>query len=656
MSAYVEGPSGNNPRPDHPAYRPDIDGLRAVAVLAVVWHHAFPDFLPGGFVGVDVFFVISGYLVGGIIQRAFALGNFSYADFYARRIRRILPSLCLVLIAVLIAGWFLLRADQYADLAKHAAAGTAFVANISLWQDISYFNWNARVVPLLHLWSLAVEEQFYIVWPILVACIYRFGAKALLATIILIGTLSFALNVMQVGADPSGTFYWAHTRAWELMAGCLLAWWGIRTPILPRGNQGAVLRNVAALSGALLILFPIVYYSSDIEFPGWRAALPVAGTALLIAAGPSALINRRVLANPVAVWFGLISYPLYLWHWPLLAFAQILEVNGSWPVRGVLVLVSVVLAWATFHWVESPIRQRRTVSPRTIFGGLVVIGLAALAINLTGGVPSREVASRPTNQFLQYYAQLHKTGIASQYRSECDFYDWESRRARPKIDKSCVAPGQSGTWMLWGDSHAQALSKGLRSILPAGVNLAQVATSGCNPSLSDTTKETPGNACNISNRFALQTIERLKPSVLLIAQREMHERTDWAAIADAAHKSGAGSIVVIGPVPQWLRSLPRIIVDRHWADNDNYIADDINKAVFATDRAMQGKGGIGASWSYISLTKALCQNDACLARLPSPGPYNLMAVDYGHLSPEGSLYVAKSQLAERLLSLDRGRN
>jgi peptidoglycan/LPS O-acetylase OafA/YrhL len=340
----------------HPAHRNDIDGLRAVAVTSVLFYHADSAWLPGGFVGVDVFFVISGYLISGIIFGGIARGTFSFEDFYARRVKRIFPALLLVLLSVTIYGWFSLFTDEYQRLGKHVAAGAAFLSNI--------------VKPLLHLWSLGVEEQFYLIWPLFFVLLAK-ARRSPLAAIGAITLGSFALNVYWVKDHEVRSFYLPVTRFWELSVGSLLAYGQVlgiqrtgtaigRLSAFLSGGASSAMRNSLAVGGLGLLGAALVLLSKDDLFPGWLAALPTIGTFLLIAAGNRSWINSRLLGNPLMVWVGLISYPLYLWHWPLLSFLRIL--SSSRPSGGVTLFalaVAVGLAWLTYRYVERPIRTNR---------------------------------------------------------------------------------------------------------------------------------------------------------------------------------------------------------------------------------------------------------------------------------------------------------
>ena len=336
-----------------PAYRADIDGLRAIAVLAVVGFHAFPEWVPGGYTGVDVFFVISGYLISTIIAAGLAQGRFSFTAFYIRRIRRIFPALLLMLATSLAAGWFVLLADEYRQLGKHAAGGAGFIANFLLWGESGYFDTAVDKKPMLHLWSLSIEEQFYLAWPPMLWLAWKKRIDPLRIMVVLV-LLSFALNAAVTPFERAVAFYWPQTRFWELLAGAVLAHLHLRGHA---GGQAGTRQHIAAALGAALILAGVLLLTRDSAFPGWWALLPVCGTLLLISAGAGAGINRALLGSRVLVWIGLISYPLYLWHWLLLSFATLLEGRTpSWEIRAGAIAVAAVLAWLTYVLLEKPVR------------------------------------------------------------------------------------------------------------------------------------------------------------------------------------------------------------------------------------------------------------------------------------------------------------
>lgn len=444
--------TNNEPRTD---YRRDIDGLRAIAVLSVVAFHAFPLWAPGGFIGVDVFFVISGYLISGHIFAALEQGTFSFAGFYARRIRRIFPALCVVLAACLVFGWFALLTDEYLQLGKHVAAGAGFVSNLVLWQEAGYFDNTAGTKPLLHLWSLGVEEQFYIVWPLAAVALWKLRAKLLLA-IVLIAAVSFALNTEYMRADPTLDFFSPFTRFWELLAGAALA-----QHERDKGfTYDPIVSNVQSFAGAILLLIGFAYTREHMIFPGWVAILAVAGSVLLIAAGPNAFWNRIGLSAWPLVAIGLISYPLYLWHWPLLSFTQIVE--SSFPTRSVriaLVVAAIVLAAATYWLVEKPLRFGRwkRIKLIVLLTAMAVIGFLGFKVFTAGGLPDRPALTKLKAASAQFVASPWK--FAKNLRcvirypfDEANEYGWWF----------CMANKDAPpTLMLLGNSYANQLYPGL---------------------------------------------------------------------------------------------------------------------------------------------------------------------------------------------------
>jgi peptidoglycan/LPS O-acetylase OafA/YrhL len=638
-------------------YRPDIDGLRALAIIPVVAFHAFPDWVRGGFVGVDVFFVISGYLISLIIFERLAAGTFTFTWFYARRIRRIFPALAIVLLACIAWGWFRLYGDDYSQLGKHAAGGAGFVANLLLWSEAGYFDAVSETKPLLHLWSLGIEEQFYLLWPGLLYVTWRARLNPL-ALIAAVFAASFLLNVVQVRTDEVSAFYSPLTRLWELLLGAGLAYL-----VLARGRDAHEahrldrwiergwtaytpwLRNLTAAAGLVCIAAAVFFFSADTSFPGWRAALPTGGALLLIASGPTAFVNRRLLSSRVLVWVGLISYPLYLWHWPLLSFATL--ATGTPPVaaRAALVALSVAAAWVTYALIERPIRFTwKGWLPVAAASTLMLIaGVAGYAVYAAEGFQDRAINRSDAAHFLAYYERLRTRGLAEAYRAECDFMDWKTEAARPAIDPACTAAGERGTVFLWGDSHAQALSLGIRDVLAGGVNLAQVATSACPPRLDEQDPLALGGRCTRANAFARDRIAALKPDLVVLAQIFGHEQTDWIALARELRERGAKRVLLVGPAPQWSPGLPLLIVTHFWGEPFERVKLGLAQDVFATDDTLRRRLHGARDLDFVSLVDALCNDAGCLATVPGTD-HQLLTIDRGHFSPAGSRYVGRTVL------------
>lgn len=375
--------------------------MRAVAVLAVLAFHAFPGALPGGFVGVDIFFVISGFLITGIILNDLRNQTFTFERFYQRRVRRIFPALGLILGGSLLFGWWMLLPADYRDLGANVSAGAGFVSNLRLWSESGYFDTAATSKPLLHLWSLGVEEQYYLIWPLFLLLMYR-HQRHIVWMIVLVAVVSFGLNIFLVQHHTSAAFYFPVTRFWELMLGSLLACWNAACPQAPEQvAEPALVRrlgpNTLATTGAALLVVALALNYDDHTFPGWWALLPAIGTTLLVAAGRTAWINRKVLAHPGVVFVGLISYPLYLWHWPLLTYARIM-LGGNPPavVRAILLVTSGVLAWLTYELIEKKVRGSMPTSRARRTAAMLAAAMAALGtfgwLVLEARIPARSAS------------------------------------------------------------------------------------------------------------------------------------------------------------------------------------------------------------------------------------------------------------------------
>lgn len=396
-------------------YRRDIDGLRAVAILCVVIFHAFPGVLPGGFVGVDVFFVISGFLISRIIFSGLAAGSFEFSSFYAHRVKRIAPALVVVLMTCFAFGWLVLLPDEFKQLGKHIAAGAGFFQNFMLWSEAGYFDKASALKPLMHLWSLSIEEQFYIFYPLLVWAMWKIG-RSVIGVIAALAVVSFAINLGGVASHPIATFYLPQSRVWELLCGAILAYAQIHHwRVVAAVQSHRYLAHGLSVVGMALIAGAATSIVSSEYFPGWLALLPVTGTVLLIASGPNACINRFVLSIRPMVVVGLISYPLYLWHWPILSFAHIIDAEApTGIVRDGAIILSFALAWLTYRFIELPIRYGKLPTAR------VVTGLAASLIAAIGVGSSTVVAGGFTTRQAALVNQVNKFDYP--YIHACDAF------------------------------------------------------------------------------------------------------------------------------------------------------------------------------------------------------------------------------------------
>lgn len=490
---------------DAPAarYRRDIDGLRAVAVLAVVAFHFAPDLAPGGFIGVDVFFVISGYLITGIIATEAMEGRFSLARFYMRRARRILPALLFLLLAVLAAGILLFPPTRLMDLAESAVATLGFYANFHFNNHLGYFDAPASSRPLLHTWSLAVEEQFYLLWPFVVLGLARMRRRSAAAAAILVA-LGLILAEIMVFADRDAAFFLAPARLWELALG---GWLFLARPWFERRSDA--FGRIGAALGVVSIAASIALLEASSRFPGLAAAPACFGAALAIgcAGRPGCWTTRALSAGPM-VWIGLISYSLYLWHWPVLVFYDAVALEPRGPlITLALFLAAVAAARLSYLAVERPFRRGwPEASPARVLAasGAAILGAAALwgGAYLSGGLPFR--APEAAAMEAQLKAARYGCGGAKERTEGCPF-------GRPAADGAADI-------LLFGDSHAQKLTTYLDAVATArGLSGRIVAMGGCAPLIgAEIGPARRGEACKKAHAAILSALRRNREASFIV--------------------------------------------------------------------------------------------------------------------------------------------
>jgi len=588
-------------------YRTDIDGLRALAVMAVIIFHTFPEVLPGGFVGVDIFFVISGYLITQIILSDLSEGEFSAASFYARRIRRIFPALIIVLTATFLLGWHYLLPPELMSLGKNIFASALFSANLMLLSEVGYFDVDAHLKPLLHLWSLGIEEQFYLVWPWLLWAVPR--AWLTPVTILAIAA-SFALDVSMVEHHPSQAFYLPLTRAWELLAG------GVLVQFPPRKAAG---NEFLAVVGVVAIECSFFFIDAHTAFPGWAAAVPVGGAMLLLQSEGS-FVNRLVFSNRLAVNVGLISYPLYLWHWPLLVFAEIFKFKRLTELeRGLVVVITFLLAWLTYKMIERPIRFGR----RSFVGSLCVCMSALAVVALVpalGYGPSlpesivRLITLPDAGEGLRIHECMLVDTDTSDFPSTC------ADRKRPLV-------------VVWGNSTASALIPGFRKLQEtADFGIAQFTVTSCAPLLVRLSSMSA--LCLERNQRIVGLIRDASADVVLLHAYwdAGYTSEELKPTIEALRAQNIRRIVILGPVPVWRGGLPAVvstyfrrtgavIPERTW----QYVEADSGDAKM---RNIASSLGV----EYISARDALCDVRGCITRVGD----SLVARDTVHLTQTGS--------------------
>lgn len=516
------------------AYRHDIDGLRAIAVLSVVFFHAKFALMSGGYVGVDVFFVISGVLITDIIMRDLGQRRFSIIEFYERRIRRIFPALFAMLAVSVLVGAFILLPQDLSYLSRNAFAAASFVSNVSYWMQTGYFEGDARVRVLLHTWSLAVEEQYYILYPLLLLGIGRFASDHRKAIVAGLAILSFAACLIVMPFDSSAAFYLMPFRAWEFLLGACLA-----LGVFPSLAHAPRLRNIFSVFGAGLILAAVVLFDESTKFPGVTALVPCAGAALVIHAGPDSIVGRLLSLRPLQ-FGGKISYSVYLWHWPLFVFVNYYVIEKLGALDNMLLVGCAFLLGAlSWRFIEVPFRRKHEAKPQgvrpafVLATGVIAITCATSAfIYLNRGLPERFPAR--SVELASFATSLNPNA------DKCGDIELQLAQPSPCAIGSAAKP----TVFLWGDSHAGALYGAMRLIAKDGPGIAYGATPQCPPLFEMGT----GQSCLDGNRRKLEYLIAHPEirTVVLAARWSLYYDGRFLSTGDAETNANAPQLMGLG--------------------------------------------------------------------------------------------------------------
>jgi peptidoglycan/LPS O-acetylase OafA/YrhL len=528
-------------------YRADIDGLRALAIVPVLLFHAGVPGFGGGYVGVDIFFVISGYLITGVIAREIDAGGFSIVHFYERRARRIMPALIVMIAAVLAAAAWLYFPDDLRKIPRSAVAATLFVSNIHLYTDVNYFGGGSEIKPLLHTWSLAVEEQFYIGFPVLLIMIARFAPNWRRAIVATVALLSFAMAVATQAKGDGFAFYLLPPRAWELFAGSFIALGAVPVP-------GRRMREALGVGGVAAIAFAVAAYDRTTVFPGVTALPPVLGAAAIIMAGRGTRV-ARVLSTAPLVGIGLISYSLYLWHWPVIVFA---EYAGDARLSGwgsvAAIALSLGLAVLSWRWIERPFRDPRRLGRKAIFvwtgAGMGALCAVSGALGMTHGWPDRF-----SPQALQYVAASHDI---SPMRDAC--HDADPARGWPVCTLGDASHPDA---LLWGDSHGVEYAYAIATLSGRkGRGLIQMTHSSCAPVTGFAMPQPGCDGQNLATMARIRADPRIQTVYLVafwLAATETQPPAFWRALDDtvATLIRNGKQVVIIGAIPSYSYDVPR---------------------------------------------------------------------------------------------------
>jgi peptidoglycan/LPS O-acetylase OafA/YrhL len=620
------------------AYREDIDWLRAIAVLAVVAFHFEAPAVYGGFVGVDIFFVISGYLITGIIQSEVQNGSFSFARFYERRVRRLLPALYAMVALTAIPSFHYLLTSERLEFFRSVTAVVTFTSNFFFWFQTGYFDRAAVEKPLLHTWSLAVEEQFYLALPVLLWGLLRLARNRRTALPVALGAMalaSFALSIWLMKTDRSANaFFMSPPRAWEFLIGGILAVEGF--PVL----RGALAQQIARGIALVLMAIPIFSLRQGPGFPGINALLPCIGAAVFIWSGIGVPTQKRswYSHHNIVRFFGQISYSLYLWHWPLFTFARFSKTSLVLDPfdKVALFALTVAISYLSWRYVEQPFRRRSLAPTRSAAFRIAGLATAALLVASAGIIV---ISQTPSGADLD--------------AKVLDFYNTHDPRYR---DRGCFTLGgepfgdaclalvpEKTNLLLWGDSLAAHYYDGLGKIADAqAVNILQATQAACMPTLNTALQ---GNASCLSFAGQMEAFFRdRKPDRVILS-------ADWLEYArpprfdgmivdlkqTISRLNGLGvSVVLLGPAVQFRTRLPSMLMRAQLRHIDPRPEDLVLPHIFLLDRMMKSEFPAHDKFSYVSVLDAICPARQCPLTIDGGIP---LAWDYAHLTPEGSVYV-----------------
>ena len=626
-------------------FRYDINGLRAYAVIAVVIFHFNASWLHGGFAGVDVFFVISGYLMTRIITKRYDAGLFSVWAFYLDRGRRIIPALAFLCAVLLTYGVFKLSPIGLMQLAKHVVSSMFFISNGVYWLEAGYFDASSHTKWLLHTWSLSVEWQFYLIYPFIILGIIKVaGRKNLGKGLIAACAVSYLISVATPVAHQSSAFYLIHTRAWEMIAGGLVCLYPVA--LTPKRAR------FAEIVGFLMVIASYIWMTDRISWPGYLALVPVTGACMLLAANRqhSALPN-----NPVCQFLGTTSYSIYLWHWPVVVFMLQNEMTGiPYAVAGIF--ISVVLGWISYRFVENRMRgdkaksnNRNFVRRHALFATFCTVIFAGVIVYKSEGLPARYEGK--INELTQIKNVYSFFGIPGVWRNGLCHSPPIEMTQQQRLE-NCAEKGANKLF-IWGDSYAGALYPGLLELQKKdryNFSIEQFTDGNGvpffrNAALADNKKD-----MMTLNQEKLDILANLKPQRVVITwmmggMNSIYVPEDAVAgILDTANRikqvSPKTKVIVIGPMPHWKENLIVVMLkywDKFHTYPPKYMDFELEKGMFTWDEAL--KSGLEPHGvKYISALKEMCNEQGCLTRV-GDDVKDLAAVDWGHLTPSASVYL-----------------
>jgi peptidoglycan/LPS O-acetylase OafA/YrhL len=628
-------------------YRSEIDGLRALAIIPIIFFHFNFEVFSGGFVGVDIFFVISGYLITSIILTDINQNKFSIFNFYHRRARRILPALFLMLFICIPLAMVILLPEDLKEFSNSLIAITLFISNIFFWRNSDYFDTSAELSPLLHTWSLAVEEQFYFIFPLIFIFFLKRSKFLLLIITLMLFLASLCVSEYAANVHPTAAFFLLPFRGWELLMGVLTALCLSQENFI---NLKRTYREIASLFGLGLIIFAVFFFSKSTTFPGFNALIPTIGTSLIILSANKCTLVGKLLSTKIFVGIGLLSYGAYLWHQPLLAFSRYKNTGNLDNYSYILIFLGTFLI-AYFSWkiIEMPFRNNKIKQTKNfiLISTLVLfflITFAIICITKNGFESRLDQNQRNLLSFNSYnYKEIYSQDKCFLNRSQ----------SYKDFNKFCKSENLKDSIFIWGDSHAAALSFGLRKNFK---NVSQYTTSACPPILSNNSKLK--SSCKKINEFISEMVIQQQPNILILHSNwllydEKSLLTGLVELIKFIHvNSPYTNIIVLGGVPQFIPSLPSYIIL-----NKNPFTDDLRLKSSHTDKILlidQKLKDLSKENNivFFSAIDSFCDGLNCLVTYPYGEVLMPMAWDYGHLTAAGSIFLSE-KLKPNLINLLR---
>lgn len=620
----------------------------------MIFFHALPDYFKSGFIGVDIFFIISGFLISEIIFRMLRNNEFSYLEFYKRRILRIFPALITVLLTSLIFGFFLLFPSEYESLGKHVLGGGSFISNIFYWLEMGYFDILSSLKPLLHLWSLGVEEQFYIFWPILLVFFFKKNRKTILMMSVLF-IVSLTFNLYLGTKNPPAGFYLPFTRFWEFLSGAILAHinfynGGILNIISKNFKKNNLTLNTISFIGLGLFILAFFIINTENFQKGYNILL-VFGIFLIIAGGKESIINKNILSNKALVYIGVISYPLYLWHWPLLSFARIINAKEqSLTVTILLVIFSFVLSWATYLFIEKPLRfSNNKKIPFVLCLIMLFICVSGYIIYKNNGFKFRFPNQEKVLSFKNNDANSRAVKKLANNDNFCKkLYDINTEHY------NCFISGKgSSSVFIIGDSRAQAIYSAYEdSLVKKGYRVVLLGLPGCPYILPETfNKKVNQASCNESYQKVISIINNENPKSIIISNNGLRFGNEY--LEEGMNKT-------INSLPKniqifWVtdtpnlpfnlnRCLSRIPFSGEPLKDCSFPAEDWTSLLLDYKNLVEKISKENKQIKIIDPTSALCSDNKCFVLLNG----NFVYRDYGfHLSwLGGRLLLNKHPIAQ----------